>query len=64
MSEQIVEFEVTGPEDLELTPTEIADLKTRFRAALVEVFEARNEEGQDAVSGDIEFVPGGGSEMS
>jgi hypothetical protein len=57
MSEETVEFDVTVPEGLELTEEEEADLKYRFRAALVEVFEARNEGQLDSITGDIQLVP-------
>jgi hypothetical protein len=57
MSENTVEFDVLAPEGLELTQAEENDLKNKFRAALVEVFEARNEGQLDPVVGDIELVP-------
>lgn len=61
MSAEYVEFDLTVPEDLELTEAEETNLKEKFRAALVEVFEARNEGALEPVTGDIQLVRPGQS---
>ena len=50
------EFDLQIPADLDLTDDEKKQLKDRFRAAIVEMFERRAEAGKGAPVGDIELV--------